>query len=119
MYGKIRINVREIDNEASAVEVHTDIHDGSAEEVINVVHGLSDAFHLLDKPEYAGALALCILANKPAYQLADELSPERMVVLSRALHETVNEILDEIELRNKENKSESLLKRMVDKLFYK
>ena len=119
MYGKIRIDVRELDNEASAVEVHTDIENGSAEEVINIVHGLSDAFHLLEKPEYAGALALCILANKPAYQLAEELSPERMVILSSALHETVNEILDEIELRNKENKSESLLKRMVDKLFDK
>lgn len=119
MYGRVKIDVREIDNEASVVEVHTDIHDGSAEEVINVVHGLSDAFHLLDKPEYAGVLALCILANKPAYQLADELSPERMVILSSALHETVNEILDEIELRNKENKNESLLKRMVDKLFDK
>lgn len=119
MYGKIKINVKEIGDEASVVEVHTNINNGSAEEVINVVHGLSDAFHLLDKPEYAGALALCILANKPAYQLADELSPERMVILSSALHETVNEILDEIELRNKENKSESLIKRMVDKLFDK
>lgn len=119
MYGRVKIDVREIDNEASVVEVHTDIHADSAEEVINVVHGLSDAFHLLDTPEYAGALALCILANKPVYQLADELSPERMVILSSALHETVNEILEEIELRNKENKNESLLKRMVDKLFDK
>lgn len=119
MHGRIKIDVREIDNEASVVEVHSDIHDGSAEEVINVVHGLSDAFHLLDTPEYAGALALCILANKPAHQLADELSPERMVILSSALHETVNEVLDEIELRNKKNKNESLLKRMVDKLFDK
>lgn len=119
MYGRIKIDVREIDNEASVVEVHTDIHEGSPEEVINIVHGLSDAFHLLEKPEYAGALALCILANKPAYQLADELSPERMVITSSALHETVNEILDEIALRNKENKNESLLKRMVDKLFDK
>ena len=119
MYGKIRINVTEVDDEASVVEVHTELDNGSPEEVMNIVHGLSDAFNLLDKPEFAGALALCILANKPAYQLADELSPERMVILSSALHETVNEILDEIELRNKENKSESLLKRMVDKLFDK
>lgn len=119
MYGKIRINVKEVDDEASVVEIHTELDNDSPEEVMNIVHGLSDAFNLLDKPEYAGALALCILANKPAYQLADELSPERMVILSSALHETVNEILDEIELRNKENKSESLLKRMVDKLFDK
>ena len=119
MYGRIKIDVREIDNEASVVEVHTDIHEGSPEEVINIVHGLSDAFHLLQSPEYAGVLALCILANKPAYQLAEELSPERLVIMSTALHETVNEILDEIELRNKENKNESLLKRMVDKLFDK
>ena len=117
MYGKIRINVKEVDDEASVVEIHTELDNGSPEEVINVVHGLSDAFHLLNNPEYAGTLALCILANKPAYQLADELSPERMVILSSALHETVNEILEEITRRNKERKNDSFLKRMVDKLF--
>lgn len=117
MYGKIKINVREIDNEASVVEVHTDIENGSAEEVMNIVHGLADAFHLLDNPEYAGTLALCILANKPVYQLADELSPERLVIMSKALHETTNEVVEEIARRNKERKSDSLLKRMVDKLF--
>lgn len=117
MYGKIKINVKEIDNEASVVEVHTDIHDGSPEEVINIVHGLSDAFHLLEKPEYAGTLALCILTNKPAYQLVDELSPERLVIMGEALYETTNEIVDEIALRNKERKNDNFLKRMVDKLF--
>ena len=117
MYGKIRINVTEVDDEASVVEVHTDIHDGSAEEVINVVHGLSNAFHLLDTPEYAGALALSILTNKQAYQLADELSPERLVIIGKALHETTNEVVDEIARRNKERKSASLLKRWLDKMF--
>ena len=117
MYGRVKIDVREIDNEASVVEVHTDIHSSSPEEVINIVHGLSDAFHLLDKPEYAGALAMCILANKPAYQLADEMSPERMVAIGVALHETVNEVIEEIIERSKKTKSDSLLKRMLDKLF--
>ena len=117
MYGKIRINVKEVDDEASVVEVHTDIHDGSAEEVMNIVHGLSDAFHLLDTPEYAGALALSILTNKPAHQLADKLSPERLVILGKALHETTNEVVEEITRRNKERKSDSLLKRWVDMLF--
>ena len=117
MYGSIKIDVREIDHEASVVEVHTDIHDGSAEEVINVVHGLSDALHLLENPDYAGTLALSILTNKPAYQLADELSPERLVIMGKALYETTNEVVDEIARRNKERKNDSLLKRMVDKLF--
>ena len=117
MYGKIKINVREIDNEASVVQVHTDINDGSAEEVMNIVHGLADAFHLLDKPEYAGVLALFILTNKQAHQLADELSPERLVIMGKALHETTNEVVDEIARRNKERKNDSFLKRMVDKLF--
>lgn len=117
MYGKIKINVREIDNEASAVEINTDLDNGSPEEVIHVVHGLSDAFHLLENPEYAGTLALCILTNKPAYQLADELGPERLLIMSKALYETANEVVDEIALRNKERKNDSFLKRMVDKLF--
>ena len=117
MYGKIKINVREIDNEASAVEIHTDLERGSPEEVINIVHGLSDAFHLLENPEYAGALALCMLTNKPAYQLADELGPERLVIMGKALYETANEVVDEIAQRNKDRKNDGWLKRMVDKLF--
>ena len=117
MYGRVKIDVREIDNEASVVEVHTDIHSSSPEEVINIVHGLSDAFHLLEKPEYAGALALCILANKPAYQLAEELSPERLVILGTALHETTNEVVDETVRRNKDRKNGGWLKHMLDKLF--
>ena len=117
MYGKIKINVKEIDNEASAVDIHTELDNGSPEEVINIVHGLSDAFHLLENPEYAGTLALCILTNKPAYQLADELSPERLVILGKALHATTNEVVDEIAQRNKERKNDGWLKRMVDKLF--
>lgn len=117
MYGKIRIDVRELDNEASAVEVHTDIENGSAEEVMNIVHGLSDAFHLLDASEYAGVLALCILTDKPVYQLADEISPERLVVLGEALHKSVNEVVDEIIVRNNKRDSDNLIKRMVDCLF--
>ena len=117
MYGKIRINVREIDDEASVVEVHSDLKEGSAEEVMNIVHGLADACHLLDKPEYAGVLAMSILTNKPAYQLADELSPERLVIMGKALYETTNEVVEEIARRNKERKNDSLLKRMVDELF--
>ena len=117
MYGKIRINVTEINDEASAVEVNTKLENGSPEEVINVVHGLSDAFHLLENPEYAGTLALCILTNKPVYQLADELSPERLVIMGKALYETTNEVVDEIALRNKDRKNDGWLKRMVDKLF--
>ena len=117
MNGKIRINVREIDDEASVVEVHTDIKDGSAEEVMNIVHGLADAFHFLGKPELAGVLALSILTNKQAYQLADELSPERLVIMGKALYETTNDVVEEIAKRNKERKNDSLLKRMVDKLF--
>lgn len=117
MYGKVRIDVRELDNEASAVEVHTDIENGSPEDVINIIHGLSDAFHLLENPEYAGVLALCILTDKPVYQLADELSPERLLIMSKALYETTNEVVEEITLRNKERKNDGWLKRMVDKLF--
>lgn len=117
MYGKVRIDVSELDNEASAVEVHTDIHDSSPEEAINIVHGLSDALHLLENPEYAGVLALCILANKPAYQLADEISPERLVVLGEALHASTNEVVEEIIVRNSKRKNGGWLKRMVDKLF--
>ena len=117
MYGKIKINVKEIDNEASKVEIHTELDNGSPEEVINIVHGLADAFHLLNNPEYAGTLAICILANKPVYQLADELSLERLLIMSNALHETVNEVVDEIARRNKERKNDGWLKRMVDKLF--
>ena len=117
MYGKIRINVKEIDNEASSVEIHTELDNGSPEEVINIVHGLSDAFHLLENSEYAGALALSILTNKPAYQLADELSPERFLTLGKALHATTNEVVEEITRRNKERKNDGWLKRMVDKLF--
>ena len=36
MYGKIKIDVREIDNEASAVKIHTDLENGSPEEVFTV-----------------------------------------------------------------------------------
>lgn len=117
MYGKIRINVKEVDDEASVVEIHTELDNGSPEEVMNIVHGLSDAFNLLDNPEFAGILALSILTNKPAHQLADELSPERLVILGKALHETTNEVVEEITRRNKERKNDSFLKRMVDKLF--
>lgn len=117
MYGKIRINVKEIEDEASAVEIHTQLDDGSPEEVMNIVHGLSDALHLLEKPEYAGVLALCILTNKPVYQLVNEISPERFVILGEALHKSVNEVVEEIIVRNSKRKSDSLIKRMVDKLF--
>lgn len=117
MYGKIRINVKEVDDEASVVEIHTELDNGSPEEFINIVHGLSDAFNLLNKPEVAGVLAMSILTNKQACQLADELSPERLVIMGEALHETTNEVVDEIARRNKERKNDSFLKRMVDKLF--
>ena len=117
MYGKIKINVREIDNEASAVEIDTELENGSPEEVMNIVHGLSDAFHLLENPEYAGLLALSILTNKPSYQLVDELSPARLLIMGKALYETTNEVVDEIALRNKERKNDNFLKLMVDKLF--
>lgn len=117
MYGKIKINVKEIDNEASAVEIHTELDNGSPEEVIHIVYGLSDALNLLENPEYAGVLALCILTNKPVYQLADEISPERFVVLGEALHKSVNEVVEEIIVRNSKRESASLIKRMVDKLF--
>lgn len=117
MYGRIKIDVREIDNEASAVEIHTKLDNGSPEEAINVVHGLSDAFHLLENPDYAGTLALCMLTNKPVYQLADELGPERAVIMGKALYETTNEVVDEIARRNKDRKNDGWLKRMVDKLF--
>ena len=117
MYGRVKIDVRELDNEASAVEVHTDLENGSAEEVMNIIHGLSDAFHLLDTPDYAGVLALCILTDKPVYQLADEISPERLVVLGEALHKSVNEVVEEIIVRNSKRESDSLIKRMVDCLF--
>ena len=117
MYGRVKIDVREIDNEVSAVEIHTDLENGSAEEVMNIIHGLSDAFHLLDTPDYAGVLALSILSNRPVYQLADEISPERLVVLGEALHKSVNEVVEEIIVRNSKRESNNLIKRMVDCLF--
>jgi hypothetical protein len=117
MYGKIRINVKEIDDEASAVEIHTELDNGSPEEVMNIVHGLSDAFNLLKNPEFAGVLALSILTNKQACQLAEEISPERLVVLGNALHTSVNEVVEEIIVRNSKRESDNLIKRMVDCLF--
>ena len=84
---------------------------------MNIIHGLSDAFHLLENPEYAGVLALCILTDKPVYQLADAISPERLVVLGEALHTSANEVVEEIIVRNSKRESNSLIKRIVDCLF--
>lgn len=96
MYGKVVIKVTEVDDEATAISIHTELDNGSPEEVTDVVHALACSFNLLDIPECAGVLALCMLTNKAAFELAEDMGNTQLMVLAEELHKTVNEGVAEL-----------------------
>ena len=120
MNGKIEIKLKDIDNEGSVVAIHSEIDEASAEEAIAVVFGLADAMGLTKNPEYAGVLAMCIMANKPPYDLVDEMGGYNMAPMGEAIHEGVNELIDEYRQKYKSrNKHSDKIKAMLDEIFGK
>lgn len=96
MYGKVVIKITEVDDEATAISVHTDLDNGSPEEATDLVHAVASSLNLLSVPECAGVLGLCMLTNKPAFELAAEMGNKQLMVLARELHKTVNEGVAEL-----------------------
>lgn len=120
MKGHIRIDLKEIDNEATVVGIHTEIDEGSAEEAIAVVYGLAEAMKLTEHKMYAGLLAMSILSDTVPMELTENLNGMELSAFAEALHETVNEFVDEhgVERAKKiKKKQTSKLKELLKELF--
>ena len=119
MNGKINIVIKDVAEEATAISISTHVNDVSLEEAVDVVYSLADSLKLCKRPTTAGLLCLCILRNKPMYKLTEELTHDDTIAVGSALHDAVNELLDEIGNTAKPNSEREEIEREIAKLVSK
>ena len=85
MVGQVIISVEELNEDSFCVEVDTDLEDSIPEETTVLVHSLARALELTSHPVYAGALAVSMLCDLPAYEVADMIGTDQFVALSETL----------------------------------
>ena len=119
MNGKINIVVKDVAEEATAISISTHVNDVSLTEAVDVVYSLADSLKLCKRPATAGLLCLCILRNKPMYKLIEELTHDDTIAVGSALHDAVNELLDEIGKTAKPNYEREEIEREIAKLVSK
>lgn len=119
MNSKIVIKVEDVAEEATAVSISTHVSDVSLPEAVDVVYSLADSLKLCKRPATAGLLCLCIMRNKPMYKLTEELTHDDAIAVGSAVHESVNELLDEVGKPVKPNSEREEIEREIVKLVSK
>lgn len=119
MNGKIVIKVEDVAEEATAISISTHVSNVSLEEAVDVVYSLADSLKLCERPATAGLLCLCIMRNKPMHKLTEELTHDDAIEVGSSMHESVNELLDEIGKPVKPNSEREEIEREIVKLVSK